>query len=110
MRYEVDTTFVNANKESYEAIISGAYVHPKPEIVLTSFDSIQPCDVSLLVEPTYYTAKTYPVRKPQELETPMNYDILLNGVVFSFTLWLSAKYLMTCGAAWRSLITDLRNV
>jgi hypothetical protein len=110
MSWEVDTTFVNANKESYEAIISGAYVHPKPEIVLTAFDSIQPCDVSLLAEPTYYTAKTYPVRKPQELETPMNYDILLNGVVFSFTLWLSAKYLIGCGAAWRSLITDLRNV
>jgi hypothetical protein len=110
MSYEVDTTFVNANKESYEAIISGAYVHPKPEIVLTAFDSIQPCDVSLLAEPTYYTAKTYPVRKPQDFETPMNYDILLNGVVFSFTLWLSAKYLIGCGAAWRSLITDLRNV
>ena len=110
MSYEVDTTFVNANKESYEAIISGAYVHPKPEIVLTAFDSIQPCDVSLLAEPTYYTAKTYPVRKPQELETPMNYDILLNGVVFSFTLWFSAKYLMTCGAAWRAFISDLRAV
>ena len=110
MSYEVDTTFVNANKESYEAIISGAYVHPKPEIVLTAFDTIQPCDVSLLAEPTYYTAKTYPVRKPQDFETPMNYDILLNGVVFSFTLWLSAKYLIGCGAAWRSLITDLRNV
>jgi hypothetical protein len=110
MSYEVDTTFVNANKESYEAIISGAYVHPKPEIVLTAFDSIQPCDVSLLAEPTYYTAKTYPVRKPQDFETPMNYDILLNGVVFSFTLWLSAKYLMTCGAAWRALISDLRAV
>jgi hypothetical protein len=109
MSYEVDTTFVNANKESYEAIISGAYVHPKPEIVLTAFDTIQPCDVSLLAEPTYYTAKTYPVRKPQDFETPMNYDILLNGVVFSFTLWLSAKYLIGCGAAWRSLITDLRN-
>jgi hypothetical protein len=110
MSYEVDTTFVNANKESYDAIISGAYVHPKPEIVLTAFDTIQPCDVSLLAEPTYYTAKSQPVRKPQDLEMPMNYDILLNGVVFSFTLWLSAKYLMTCGAAWRSLITDLRNV
>jgi hypothetical protein len=110
MCYEVDTTFVNANKESYEAIISEAYIHPKVEIVLTAFDTIQPCDVSLLAEPTYYTAKTYPVRKPQDFETPMNYDILLNGVVFSFTLWLSAKYLIGCGAAWRSLITDLRNV
>jgi hypothetical protein len=110
MSWDVDTTLVNANKESYEAVISGAYVHPKPEIVLTAFDTIQPCDVSLLAAPTYYTAKTQPVRNTQDLETPMNYDILLNGVVFSFTLWLSAKYLMTCGAAWRSLIADLRNV
>jgi hypothetical protein len=110
MSWEVDTTLVNANKESYDAVISGAYVHPKPEIVLTAFDTIQPCDVSLLAAPTYYTAKPQPVRNTQDLETPMNYDILLNGVVFSFTLWLSAKYLIGCGAAWRSLIADLRNV
>jgi len=42
------------------------------------------------------------------LEMPMNYDILLNGIVFSFTLWMSAKYLMTCGAAWSNLLQDLR--
>lgn len=110
MSWEVDTTFVNANKESYEAIISGAYVHPKPEVVLTAFDTISPCDLSLYPQPTAYTLKTQPVRNTQDFETPMNYDILLNGVVFSFTLWLSAKYLIGCGAAWRSLFTDLRNV
>jgi hypothetical protein len=110
MSYEVDTAFVNANKESYEAIISGAYVHPKPEVVLTAFDTLSPCDLSLYPQPTAYTLKSQPVRNTQDLETPMNYDILLNGVVFSFTLWLSAKYLIGCGAAWRSLITELRNV
>jgi hypothetical protein len=108
MSWDVDTTLVNANKESYEAVISGAYVHPKPEIVLTAFDTIQPCDVSLLAAPTYYTAKPQPVRNTQDLEMPMNYDILLNGIVFSFTLWMSAKYLMTCGAAWSNLLQDLR--
>jgi hypothetical protein len=103
-----DTSFAQANRESYEYVM--AQPKAKPEIVLTAFDTLQPCDVSLLAAPTYYTAKTYPVRKPQELETPMNYDILFNGIVFSFTLWMSAKYLMSCGAAWRSLINDLRNV
>ena len=103
-----DTSFAQANRESYEYVM--AQPKAKPEIVLTAFDTIQPCDVSLLAAPTYYTAKSQPVRKPQDLETPMNYDILLNGVVFSFTLWMSAKYLMGCGAAWRSLINDLRNV
>jgi hypothetical protein len=103
-----DTSFAQANRESYEYVM--AQPKAKPEIVLTAFDTIQPCDVSLLAAPTYYTAKSQPVRKPQDLEMPMNYDILLNGVVFSFTLWMSAKYLMGCGAAWRSLINDLRNV
>ena len=102
-----DTSFAQANRESYEYVM--AQPKAKPEIVLTAFDTIQPCDVSLLAAPTYYTAKSQPVRKPQDLEMPMNYDILLNGVVFSFTLWMSAKYLMGCGAAWRSLINDLRN-
>lgn len=103
-----DTSFAQANRESFKAVM--AQPKAKPEIVLTAFDTIQPCDVSLLAAPTYYTAKPQPVRNTQDLEMPMNYDILLNGVVFSFTLWLSAKYLMGCGAAWRSLIADLRNV
>jgi hypothetical protein len=101
-----DTSFAQANRESFEFVMA----QPKPVRELTAFDTIQPCDVSLLAEPTYYTIKPQPVRNTQELETPMNYDILLNGVVFSFTLWLSAKYLMTCGAAWRALISDLRAV
>ena len=103
---EADTSFAQANRKSFEAVMA----QPRKEKVLTAFDTIQPCDVSLLAAPTYYTAKPQPVRNTQDLETPMNYDILLNGVVFSFTLWLSAKYLMGCGAAWRSLIADLRNV
>ena len=65
-------------------------------------------DVSLLAAPTYYTAKPQPVRNTQELETPMDYNILLNGIIFSFTLWMSAKYLMGCGAAWSNLLQDLR--
>ena len=109
MSWEVataDTSFAQANRESFEFVMA----QPKPVRELTAFDTIQPCDVSLIAEPTYYTIKPQPVRNTQELETPMNYDILLNGVVFSFTLWLSAKYLIGCGAAWRALISDLRAV
>jgi hypothetical protein len=103
-----DTSFAQANRESFEYVM--AKPKTKPEKVLTAFDTLQPCDVSLLKAPTYYTVKSQPVRKQQDLETPMNYDILFNGVVFSFTLWMSAKYLMGCGAAWREFISDLRNV
>ena len=99
-----DTSFAQANRESFEAVMA----QPKPVCEHTAFDTIQPCDVSLLAAPTYYTAKPQPVRNTQDLEMPMNYDILLNGIVFSFTLWMSAKYLMTCGAAWSNLLQDLR--
>jgi hypothetical protein len=109
MSWEVanaDTSFQQANRESFEYVMA----QPKPVRELTAFDTIQPCDLSLYPQPTAYTLKSQPVRNAQDFETPMNYDILLNGVVFSFTLWLSAKYLIGCGAAWRSLFTDLRNV
>jgi hypothetical protein len=104
-----DTGFVQANKESYQAVMSGAYVHPKPAKVLTAFDTIVPCNLSLYPTATPYILKSQPVRNPQEMEMPMNYDVLFNGVVLSFTLWMSAKYLMSCGAAWSNLIQDLRN-
>lgn len=110
MSWHADTSFAQANKESFEAVITGKYEHPKPVKVLTAFDTIQPCDVSLLEAGTYYIPKSQPVRNTQDLDMPMNYDILFNGVVFGFTLWMSAKYLMSCGAAWRSLFNDLRNV
>jgi len=105
---KADTSFAQANRESFEYIM--AKPKAKPEKVLTAFDTIQPCDVSLLAAPTYYIPKSQLVRNEPQSETPMNYDILFNGIVFSFTLWMSAKYLMSCGAAWRSLISDLRNV
>jgi hypothetical protein len=105
----VDTSFAQSNRESFQAIIKGSYEHPKPVKVLTAFDTIQPCDVSLYPAPTYYTLKPQPVRNTQEMDSPMNYDILFNGVVLSFTLWMSAKYLMSCGSAWANLIQELRN-
>lgn len=105
---KADTSFAQANRESFEYIM--AKPKARPEKVLTAFDTIQPCNVSLLAAPTYHTFKSQPVRNVPEIDTPMNYDILFNGIVFSFTLWMSAKYLMSCGAAWRSLISDLRNV
>lgn len=103
---QIDTSFAQANRESFNYVMK----QPRREKVLTAFDTIQPCSVSLLAAPTYHTFKSQPVRNAAEIETPMNYDILFNGVVFSFTLWMSAKYLMSCGAAWRALISDLRNV
>ena len=108
-KVDLDSQLIVANKESFHAVISGAYVHPKPLKVITAFDTIQPCDVSLFTVGTYYVPKPLPVRR-EETESPMNYDILANGVVFTFMLLLSAKYIVTCIPAWRSLISDLRNI
>jgi hypothetical protein len=89
--------------------MSGSYVHPKPLKVLTAFDTIQPCDVSLFTVGTYYVPKPLPVRK-EETESPMNYDILANGIVLTFTLLLTIKYALGCVPAWKSLISDLKQV
>ncbi len=108
MSWEVanaDTSFQQANRESFEYVMA----QPKPVRELTAFDTIQPCDLSIYPQPTAYILKPQPVRNTQDIEEPMNYDILLNGVVFSFALWMSAKYLMGCGAAWSNLFNDLRS-
>jgi hypothetical protein len=109
-KVELDSQLIVANKESFDAVMSGAYIHPKPLKVITAFDTIQPCDVSLFTVGTYYVPKSIPVRKADETESPMNYDILANGVVLTFTLLLTVKYAVTSMSAWRLLISDLKQV
>ena len=97
---EADTSFAASNRESFQAVIAQP-IKPK---VLTAFDTIQPCDVSLYPAATYYTPKTHSVRNEPEMQTPMNYDILANGIVLTFTMLLTIKYAMGCAAAWGNLI------
>jgi hypothetical protein len=101
-----DTSFAQANRESFQAVMA----QPKSVKVLTAFDTIQPCDVSLFPAATYYIPKTHAVRNEPEMPTPMNYDILANGIVLTFTMLLTIKYALGCVPAWRSLIADLRSV
>ena len=101
-----DTSFAQANRESFHAVMA----QPAKPKVLTAFDTIQPCDVSLYPAATYYIPKTHPVRNEPEMPTPMNYDILANGIVLTFTMLLTIKYALGCVPAWRSLIADLRSV
>ena len=108
-KVDLDSQLIIANKESFEAVMSGSYVHPKPLKVLTAFDTIQPCDVSLFTVGTYYVPKPLPVRK-EETESPMNYDILANGIVLTFTLLLTIKYALGCVPAWKDLISDLKHI
>ena len=103
---EVDTSFAQANRESFQAVMAQP---PKPK-VLTAFDTIQPCDVSLYPAATYYIPKTQSVRNEPNTETPMNYDILANGIVLTFTMLLTIKYALGCAPAWTALYNDLKNV
>ena len=101
-----DTSFAQTNRESFQAVIA---TPPKPK-VLTAFDTIQPCDVSLYPAATYYIPKSQIVRNEPQSETPMNYDILANGIVLTFTMLLTVKYALGCVPAWSALIQDLRKV
>lgn len=101
-----DTSFAQTNRESFQAVIA---TPPKPK-VLTAFDTIQPCDVSLYPAATYYIPKSQIVRNEPQSEPPMNYDILANGIVLTFTMLLTVKYALGCVPAWSALIQDLRKV
>ena len=103
---DVDTSFAQANRESFQAVMA----QPAKPKVLTAFDTIQPCDVSLFPAATYYIPKTHAVRNEPEMQTPMNYDILANGIVLTFTMLLTVKYALGCVPAWRAFLSDLRSV
>lgn len=84
---------------------------PQPvKIKMPVFDTLKPVSVSLSNEPTYTPVITQSVRNTPEIEKPMNIDLLCNSVVFGFALFLTARYVVTCGAAWRSMFNELRNL
>jgi hypothetical protein len=78
----------------------------KPQ--LTAFDTIQPCDQALLSGANYVPLKIQGVRINEEKELPMNYDIPISGVVLAFTMYVTVVYLVNCGAAWKSLVDNIR--
>ena len=103
---DIDTSFAQSNRESFQAVMA----QPSKPKVLTAFDTIQPCDVSLYPAATYYIPKTHSVRNEPNTQTPMNYDILANGIVLTFTMLLTIKYALGCVPAWTALYNDLKNV
>ena len=79
----------------------------KPQ--LTAFDSIQPCNLSLIssvkAEPlTFVDVRTNQKNEPM----PMNLDIPINGIVLAFTMAITVQYLVNSQGAWRSLINNIR--
>jgi hypothetical protein len=79
----------------------------KPQ--LTAFDSIQPCNLSLIstvkAEPlTFVDVRTNQKNEPM----PMNLDIPINGIVLAFTMAITVQYLVSSQGAWRSLINNIR--
>ena len=79
----------------------------KPQ--LTAFDSIQPCNISLIstvkAEPlTFVDVRTNQKNEPM----PMNLDIPINGIVLAFTMAITVQYLVNSQGAWRSLINNIR--
>ena len=79
----------------------------KPQ--LTAFDSIQPCNLSLISSVKAEPLTFVDVRSNQKNEPmPMNLDIPINGIVLAFTMAITVQYLVTSQGAWRSLINNIR--
>jgi hypothetical protein len=105
-----DTVETVEVKDTVESIVEVPIIKVSKQKMITSFDTIHPCDVSLLDNGTYYTPKKTLVRTSQEMESPMNYDLLANSIVFTFAILLTAKYAVSCIPAWRSLFSELKQV
>lgn len=79
----------------------------KPQ--LTAFDSIQPCNISLVSTVKAEPLTFVDVRSNQKNEPmPMNLDIPINGIVLAFTMAITVQYLVNSQGAWRSLIDNIR--
>ena len=79
----------------------------KPQ--LTAFDSIQPCNLSLITSVKAEPLTFVDVRSNQKNEPmPMNLDIPINGIVLAFTMAITVQYLVNSQGAWRSLINNIR--
>ena len=79
----------------------------KPQ--LTAFDSIQPCNLSLISTVKAEPLTFVDVRSNQKNEPmPMNLDIPINGIVLAFTMAITVQYLVNSQGAWRSLINNIR--
>jgi hypothetical protein len=79
----------------------------KPQ--LTAFDSIQPCNLSLITSVKAEPLTFVDVRTNQKNEPmPMNLDIPINGIVLAFTIAITVQYLVSSQGAWRSLINNIR--
>ena len=76
---------------------------------LTAFDSIQPCNLSLITSVKAEPLTFVDVRTNQKNEPmPMNLDIPINGIVLAFTMAITVQYLVNSQGAWRSLINNIR--
>lgn len=79
------------------------------KIELTAFDSIQPCNLSLITSVKAEPLTFVDVRSNQKNEPmPMNLDIPINGIVLAFTMAITVQYLVNSQGAWRSLINNIR--
>ena len=79
----------------------------KPQ--LTAFDSIQPCNISLITSVKAEPLTFVDVRSNQKNEPmPMNLDIPISGVVLAFTMYITVQYLISSQGAWKSLVENIR--
>ena len=82
-------------------------IFEKPQ--LTAFDSIQPCNLSLITSVKAEPLTFVDVRTNQKNEPmPMNLDIPINGIVLAFTMAITVQYLVNSQGAWMSLINNIR--
>jgi hypothetical protein len=104
-----DTTFVQANKKTFHAVIKNK---PKQEVVLTAFDTLQSSDnTSVLNSEDRHSGEFVSVPE-HKIEEPVqaNLDFECLSLTFGFVVYLSIKYAFNSWSDWSSMYGEIKTI
>ena len=110
-----DTSFVQANKKTFEAIMKGEVKHePKQQeqVVLNAFDTLKPSDTTFLQKGDNRLSGEFISIPEHNIEKPVqaNLDLECLSLTFGFVVYLSIKYAFNSWSDWSSMFGEIKTI
>jgi hypothetical protein len=98
--------------EEFVSIPEVKIMKKKESVILTAFDSIRPCDSSLLIESNLPKSSEFiEIPKEPKVElTPKDYSSEVLLLSFGFMVYLSFRYFIDCGREWKAMFSEIKAV
>jgi hypothetical protein len=108
-----DTTFVQANKKTFDAVMKGEVKHEsRQEVVLTAFDTLQSSDNTNIQEDNNRLSGEFISIPEHKIEEPVqaNLDLECLSLTFGFVVYLSIKYAFNSWSDWSSMFGEIKEI